>query len=77
MTTQTAQSPGPTADAIVEAVDNRYFPDGEVPGLPVILDLRPLLGGKTLAEIDFELLWSGRSSKPTTSTLSSTTRRAS
>ena len=33
------------------------FLDGEVPGLPVILDLRPLLGGKTLAEIDFELLW--------------------
>ena len=26
-------------------------------GFPVILDLRPLLGGKTLAEIDFELLW--------------------
>ncbi len=56
MTTQTAQSPGPTADAVVEAADNRYFPDGEVPGQPVILDLRPLLGGKTLAEIDFELL---------------------
>ena len=56
MTTQTAQSPGPTADAIVEAADDRYFLDGEVPGLPIILDLRPLLGGKTLAEIDFELL---------------------
>ena len=33
------------------------FLDGEVPGLPIILDLRPLLGGKSLAEIDFELLW--------------------
>ena len=57
MTTQTAQSPGPTTDAIVAAADDRYFLDGEVPGLPIILDLRPLLGGKTLAEIDFELLW--------------------
>ena len=33
------------------------FLDGDPPGLPIILDLRPLLGGKTLAEIDFELLW--------------------
>lgn len=57
MTTQTAQPPGTTADAIVEAAGDRYLPDGEVPGLPIILDLRPLLGGKTLAEIDFELLW--------------------
>ena len=57
MTTQTEQSPVPTADAIVAAADDRYFPDGEVPGLPIILDLRPLLGSKTLTEIDFELLW--------------------
>ena len=57
MTTQTAQSPGPTADAIVEVADDRHFLDGEVPGLPIILDLRPLLGVKSLAEIDFELLW--------------------
>ena len=57
MTTQTAQSPGPAADAIAAEADDRYFPDGEVPGLPIILDLRPLLGGRSLAEIDFELLW--------------------
>ena len=57
MTTQTAKPPAPTADATVAAADDRYFLDGEVPGLPVILDLRPLLGGKSLAEIDFELLW--------------------
>ncbi len=57
MTTQTSQSPGPTTDAVPETVGDRFFTDGEVPGLPVILDLRPLLGGKTLAEIDFELLW--------------------
>ena len=57
MTTQTAQSPGPTADAVAAAAGDRYSPDGAVPGLPIILDLRPLLGGKTLAEIDFELLW--------------------
>lgn len=57
MATQAAQSPGQSADAIVEAAGDRYFTDGEVPGLPIVLDLRPLLGGKTLAGIDFELLW--------------------
>lgn len=57
MTTQTSQSPGPTTDAVPESVGDRFFTDSKVPGLPVILDLRPLLGGKTLAEIDFELLW--------------------
>ena len=57
MTTQTSQSPGPTTDAVPESVGDRFFTDGKVPGLPIILDLRPLLGGKTLAEIDFELLW--------------------
>jgi len=57
MTTQTAQTPGPTTDAVPESVGDRFFTDSKVPGLPVILDLRPLLGGKTLAEIDFELLW--------------------
>ena len=33
------------------------FLDSDPPGLPIILDLRPLLGGKTLAEVDFEVLW--------------------
>ena len=75
MTTQTAKPPAPTADAIVAAADDRYFPDGEVPGLPIILDLRPLLGGKTLAEIDFELLRAFI--QATTCTALSTTRRAS
>ncbi len=34
-----------------------YRLDADGPGLPITLDLRPLLGGKTLAEIDFERLW--------------------
>lgn len=38
-------------------VDATYWLDADIPGLPVTLDVRPLLGGKTLAEIDFELLW--------------------
>ena len=58
MTNQTAQWSGPTADTTVgNAVDALDFLDADPPGLPIILDLRPLLGGKTLAEIDFELLW--------------------
>ena len=40
------------------AVDQRgaaaYWLDADHPGLPITLDLRPLLGGKTLAEVDFE-----------------------
>ena len=32
------------------------FLDSDPPGLPVILDLRPLLGGKTLAEVDFDCI---------------------
>ncbi len=35
----------------------QHPPDLDPHGFPVILDLRPLLGGKTLAEYDFELLW--------------------
>ena len=34
--------------------DTAYWLDADHPGLPITLDLRPLLGGKTLAEIDFE-----------------------
>ena len=37
--------------------DAAYWLDSDHPGLPVTLDLRPLLGGKTLAEIDFNVLW--------------------
>ena len=34
-----------------------YWLDADGPGLPITLDLRPLLGGKTLAEIDLARLW--------------------
>jgi Uma2 family endonuclease len=51
MTTQTAKPPH---QSVGEAV---YWLDADSPGLPITLDLRPLLGGKTLAEIDFEQLW--------------------
>ena len=51
MTTQTANPP---RRSFGEAV---YWLDADSLGLPVTLDLRPLLGGKKLAEMDFELLW--------------------
>ena len=51
MTTQTAKPP---RQSFGEAV---YCLDADSPGFPITLNLRPLLGGKTLAEIDFELLW--------------------
>ena len=50
MTTQIAKPLQSTADAA-------YWLDADSPGLPVTLDLRPLLGGKTLAEIDSDALW--------------------
>ncbi len=50
MTTQIAKPLQSTADAA-------YWLDADSPGLPVTLDLRPLLGGKTLAEIDPDALW--------------------
>ena len=50
MTTQIAKPLQSTADAV-------YWLDADSPGLPVTLDLRPLLGGKTLAEIDPDALW--------------------
>ena len=34
-----------------------YWLDADHPGLPITLDLRPLLGGKTLGDIDFNVLW--------------------
>ena len=36
--------------------DAVYWLDADSPGLPITLDLRPLLGGKTLAEIDFDCI---------------------
>ena len=51
MTTQTVKPP---RQSVREAV---YWLDADSPGLPITLDLRPLLGGKTLAEIDFDCLW--------------------
>ena len=50
MTTQIAKPLQSTADTA-------YWLDADSPGLPVTLDLRPLLGGKTLAEIDSDALW--------------------
>ncbi len=61
MTTQIANPPAlatpsdPPADANARsAPDAVYWHDADGPGLPITLDLRPLLGGKTLAEIDFD-----------------------
>lgn len=45
--------PGETTQPINAA----YWLDADSLGLPITLDLRPLLGGKTLAEIDFNVLW--------------------
>ena len=50
MTTQVAKP-------LQSAADAAYWLDADSPGLPVTLDLRPLLGGKTLAEIDSDALW--------------------
>ena len=50
MATQIAKPLQSTANAA-------YWLDADSPGLPVTLDLRPLLGGKTLAEIDPDALW--------------------
>ena len=60
MTTQTAQLPpaAPVADDSAEhrvaAIFNRM--EEGTWGFPVALDIRPLLGGKTLAEIDADVL---------------------
>ncbi len=44
-------------DTVGADTGKSYWLDADGPGLPITLDLRPLLGGKTLAEIDFERLW--------------------
>ena len=68
MATQTITRPPPPAGAAVETADGAeqaaprssadtvHWPDTARPAFPVILNLRPLLGGKTLAEIDFDRL---------------------
>ena len=60
MTTQTITRPPPAANAETagsaehprSSADTVHWPDAGRPAFPVILNLRPLLGGKTLAEID-------------------------
>ncbi len=57
MVTQISKLTGTPAGNAVESGEARYWLDADSPGLPITLDLRPLLGGKTLAEIDFDQLW--------------------
>ena len=60
--TDAAAKPAPAVKSVAAAkpaADDQagtaaYWLDADHPGLPITLDLRPLLGGKTLAEIDFE-----------------------
>ena len=52
----TTQAPNLT-DAAEVSERTDHPADLDPHGFPVILNLRPLLGGKTLAEFDFELLW--------------------
>ena len=67
MATQTITRPPPavvaaeTADSAEPAApgssaDTVHWPDAARPAFPVVLNLRPLLGGKTLADIDFDRL---------------------
>ena len=60
-----AVAPPPAVKSVDDAkplddhpIDTAYWLDSDHPGLPITLDLRPLLGGKTPTEIDFNLLWS-------------------
>ena len=67
MTTQIAKPPPATSAAAVESAANArtnagnapdavYWLDADGPGLPITLDLRPLLGGKTLADFDVDCI---------------------
>ncbi len=57
MTTQIGKTPSSIDDAMPgKATEAVYWLDADSPGLPITLNLRPLLGGKTLAEIDFNCL---------------------
>ena len=44
------------AGATAVAAEPGCWPDSAGPALPITLDVRPLLGGQTLAQIDFECL---------------------
>ena len=58
MTTRTSTETGFTAtETAIRSDPTQYWLHPDEPGFPIVLDLRPLLGGKTLAEIDFEPLW--------------------
>ena len=57
MAVQTLRPTVPTAtNAAATSCTAPCSPDSYGPGLPITLDVRPLLGGKTLAQIDFECL---------------------
>ena len=64
MATQTITRPPPAAEtadgaeqaALKPSANTVHWPDATRPVFPVILNLRPLLGGKTLAEIDADRL---------------------
>ena len=69
MTTQIAKPPPATSVAAVDsaaktnastdagsAPDAVYWLDADGPGLPITLDLRPLLGGKMLADFDVDCI---------------------
>ena len=58
MTTQTSKPTTPAGEPDTsQSPEARYWLDADSPGLPITLDLRPLLGGKTLAEIDIDIIW--------------------
>ena len=58
MTTQTSKPTTPAGEPDTpQSPKARYWLDADSPGLPITLDLRPLLGGKTLAEIDVDIIW--------------------
>ena len=60
MTTQASKPTTPAGEPATpahESVEAGYWLDADSPGLPITLDLRPLLGGKTLAEIDRKQFW--------------------
>ena len=58
MATQTSKPATPAGEQDTsQSPEARYWLDADSPGLPITLDLRPLLGGKTLAEIDIDIIW--------------------
>ena len=58
MTTQTSKPTTPAGEPDTpQSPKAHYWLDADRPGLPITLDLRPLLGGQTLAEIDIDIIW--------------------